>query len=57
MTTVEIKHFGLKAGPFTKEIDDTELWLPTSKKGVVEEIVEVAQARESMGIFGDPGVG
>jgi type II secretory pathway predicted ATPase ExeA len=57
MTTAEIKHFGLKAGPFTKEIDDTELWLPTSKRGIVEEIVEVAQARESMGIFGDPGVG
>ena len=45
MTTVEIKHFGLKAGPFTKEIDDTELWLPTSKKGVVEEIVRYMEVR------------
>lgn len=57
MTNLEIKHFGLTSGPFTKEIGDNELWLPTSKRGVVDEILEALQSRESVALFGDPGVG
>jgi general secretion pathway protein A len=52
-----LSHFGLEASPFSKEIDDSELWLPPSKKAVVEELVEAMQDRASVLLTGDPGVG
>jgi general secretion pathway protein A len=57
MSTSEIRHFSLNGAPFTKEIGDNELWLPTSKKALVEEIVEAIRARESLALGGDAGVG
>ena len=38
--------------PFSKEIPDSELWLPPSKRGIVEEIVEAVEARESVVLTG-----
>src|SRR5262245_29819328 len=57
MSSSEIRHFSLTGAPFTKEIGDHELWLPTSKKSLVDEIVEAIRARESMALGGDAGVG
>jgi type II secretory pathway predicted ATPase ExeA len=49
--------FGLKEAPFSKEIADTDLWLPSSKAGVVDEICEAVSERASVLLTGDPGVG
>jgi general secretion pathway protein A len=52
-----LDHFGLSAEPFTKEVDDADLWLPPSKRALLEELVEAAEARESVVLTGEPGVG
>ena len=49
--------FGLSAEPFTKEIDDADLWLPPSKQALVDELVDAADARKSVSLVGEPGVG
>jgi type II secretory pathway predicted ATPase ExeA len=55
--SVHLDHFGLSAEPFSKEIDDADLWLPPSKRGLLDELVEAAEARESIVLCGEPGVG
>jgi type II secretory pathway predicted ATPase ExeA len=57
MTPGYLAHFSFQSAPFTKEIPDDELWLPTSKAAVVEELVEAVGARESLVLVGEPGVG
>lgn len=52
-----LAHFGLKAQPFTKEVSDEELWLPASKTGLVDELVEAVGERSSLVLVGEPGVG
>lgn len=52
-----LKHFGLKDSPFTKEISDTALWLPPSKKQVLDELIEALGQRASVLLTGEPGVG
>jgi type II secretory pathway predicted ATPase ExeA len=49
--------FGLREAPFSKEIVDADLWLPTSKEGVVDELCEAISERGSVLLTGDPGVG
>ncbi len=49
--------FGLTHSPFTKEIDDGALWLPPSKKAVVEAVVEAISQRQHVLILGEPGAG
>ena len=34
-----LDHFSLKSEPFSKEIDDNKLWLPESKRSIVDELV------------------
>lgn len=57
MTNNELAHFGLTTAPFTKEIDDADLWLPPSKTTIVDELVEALAARQSVLLTGEPGVG
>lgn len=52
-----LEHFGLSGHPFSKEIDDSDLWLPPSKKGIVDELVEAVEEHSSACLIGDPGVG
>ncbi len=52
-----LEHFGLSGHPFSKEIEDSDLWLPPSKKGVVDELVEAVEEHASACLIGDPGVG
>ena len=52
-----LTHFGLKSAPFSKEIGDTELWMPPSKKAVVDELIEALEERASVLLTGEPGVG
>jgi type II secretory pathway predicted ATPase ExeA len=52
-----LTHFGLRESPFSKEIADADLWLPSSKQTVVDELCEAVEARTSAILVGDPGVG
>ena len=48
---------GLSRPPFSKEIPDADLWMPSSKQTVVDELVEALEARQSALLVGEPGVG
>jgi general secretion pathway protein A len=52
-----LSHFGLREPPFSKEVPDMDLWLPSSKQAVVEELCDVVETRSSAVLIGDPGVG
>ena len=55
--SAHLDHFGLSVEPLSKEIADHELWLPPSKKALVEELVEAMEARESVVLTGESGAG
>ena len=46
MTPTYVTHLGLSAAPFTKEIADEELWLPTSK-ATVDAVYKLSPGRRS----------
>ena len=52
-----LDHFGLRSDPFSKEIDDGKLWLPDSKRGVVDDLVSCVHDRKHAAVTGEPGVG
>jgi general secretion pathway protein A len=52
-----LDHFGLSVAPFSKEVEDDKLWLPPSKKGLVDELVECVHERKHAVLTGEPGVG
>src|SRR5687768_15397161 len=57
MTLSYLSHFSLSLAPFSKEIADAELWLPSSKSALVEELCEALRQRQSVVLTGEPGVG
>ena len=57
MSPEALSVFGLSAEPFSKEIEDAHLWLPPSKQALVDELVDAAEARKSVSLVGEPGVG
>jgi len=57
MRAPELRHFGFTTTPFSKEIADADLWLPPSKEGLVDDLCAAVEARESVLLVGDPGVG
>ena len=52
-----VSFFGFKGAPFSKEIDDKDLWLPPSKASLVDDMLEALSMRQSISLVGDPGVG
>jgi len=56
-TSSDLTGFGLRSLPFTKEIDDQDLWLPESKAALVADIEEALAERQSVLLLGEPGVG
>ena len=52
-----LAHFSLSSAPFSKEITDTDLWLPASKISIVDELCEAIHERASVLLVGEPGVG
>lgn len=52
-----LTHFSLNAVPFSKEISDAELWVPTSRQRVVDQLVEASHDRGHILLTGEPGVG
>ena len=57
MTTPYLAHFALNAPPFSKEIPDGDLWLPTSKQAVVDTLLDALTEHASVVLVGEPGVG
>ena len=57
MTTPFLSFFGFKEAPFSKEIADADLWLPSSKAALVDELCEALNDRASVMLVGEPGVG
>ncbi len=51
------RHFGFREPPFSKDLDDADLWLPSSREHVVEDLVESLGERQHAVIVGEPGVG
>ena len=48
---------GLKEPPFSKEIADADLWLPTSKRAIADGLLDALNERASAVVVGEPGVG
>ena len=49
--------FGLKDPPFSKEVPDGDLWLPSSKQAAVDHLLDALSERASVVLTGEPGVG
>jgi type II secretory pathway predicted ATPase ExeA len=56
-TSADTPYFGLRSEPFSKEIGDADLWLPSSKVDIVDGLLDACEARASVILTGDPGVG
>jgi general secretion pathway protein A len=52
-----LSHFAMNAMPFSKEIGDADLWLPSSKQSLCDELCEALDERSSVLLVGEPGVG
>jgi type II secretory pathway predicted ATPase ExeA len=57
MTPGYLGSFGLKDVPFSKEIGDADLWLPSSKAALVDTLSEALEEKSSVVLVGEPGVG
>ncbi len=57
MRSSDLAWFGLSTPPFSKEVGDDDLWLPSSKTQLVDDLVEALEARASVVLTGEPGVG
>ena len=52
-----LTHFGLSRFPFTKAIADEDLWVPSSRKRIVERLVEACRGHDHVLLTGEPGIG
>jgi type II secretory pathway predicted ATPase ExeA len=52
-----LDHFALRSEPFSKEVDDSKLWLPESKRNLVDDLVGCVRERKHAVVTGEPGVG
>ena len=57
MTARWLDHFRLTAAPFSKEIDGDDLWVPSSRAAVVDDLVDACKERGHALLTGEPGVG
>jgi type II secretory pathway predicted ATPase ExeA len=52
-----LTHFGLQEAPFSKELDDDKLWVPSSRTRVLDRLTEAITERGHVLLTGEPGVG
>lgn len=52
-----LAHYRFTEPPFDKALDDGALWMPTSRKNVVDELVEAVHERQHVLLTGEPGIG
>lgn len=57
MRSSDLSVFGLREAPFSKELDDAELWLPSSKLALVDDLEAALTDHASVLLVGEPGVG
>lgn len=57
MKTADLGWFGLRQLPFSKEIGDDDLWLPSSKLELVDDLADAMEAHATVLLTGEPGVG
>lgn len=57
MQTRAMKLYKLTCDPFSKEVEDSDLWLPPAKKSLVQAIVEAIRQRRHVLLTGEPGAG
>lgn len=53
----DLASFGFRSAPFSKEVEDHDLWLPESKAALVADIEQALIDRQSVLLLGEPGVG
>jgi len=52
-----LTHFGFDGPPFSKELADEQLWVPSSRHRVLDRLVEACHERTHVLLTGEPGVG
>ena len=57
MTLTNLHTMGLQGPAFDKEISEKDLWMPKSKKSLMNDLCKAISNRESVLLVGDPGVG
>ncbi len=57
MSESYVRFFTLSDAPFSKEIQDGDLWLPPSKEALVEEVCEAVHDHAQVLLVGEPGAG
>ena len=48
---------GLSAAPFAKDLDDADLWMPSSRVAIVDELLDAVGERQHAVVVGEPGIG
>ena len=57
MTARWLTHFGLSAAPFAKAVADDDLWVPSSRQSIIDQLVEGCEERGHVLLTGEPGIG
>lgn len=57
MRADDLSWIGLRFPPFSKEIGDEDLWLPSSKVELVDDLADAIEAHATVLLTGEPGVG
>ena len=57
MSRTWLTHWRLSRDPFSKEIEDAELWMPSRKEKLVQRLVNSVHERGSALLVGEPGFG
>ena len=52
-----LRHFDLTQPPFDKDLDTEHLWLPSSRRGVLESMRQAIDERGHILLIGEPGIG
>lgn len=52
-----LAHWGLSCSPFTKEVADKDLWVPSSREEVLSQVVDACRERGHVLLAAEPGVG
>lgn len=52
-----LEHFSLGAPPFTKTITDADLWVPSSRDKIVDQLVDACREHGHVMLTGEPGIG
>lgn len=52
-----LTHWSLRQAPFSKEVSDADLWIPTSRVATVEQLVNACREHGHALLVGEPGVG